>query len=71
MLRHRNEFPVEAKDCGATRVQSLNRAHVDGNANSIADYQRMYQLSRHNAPIGERLFEFLDRGVEAFVFAFA
>ena len=45
---------------------------VDENGNGIADYQRMYQLIRQPAPIGDRLFEieFLDPGVEAFVFTF-
>ena len=51
------------------------RAHgvdVDENGNGIADYQRMYQLIRQPATIGDRLFEieFLDAGVEAFVFTF-
>jgi thioredoxin family protein/AhpC/TSA family protein len=51
------------------------RAHgidVDDNGNGIADYQRMYQLIRQPAPVGDRLFEieFLDPGVEAFVFTF-
>ena len=37
-----------------------------------ADYQRMYQLVRQSGPIGDQLFqvEFLDPGVEAFVFTF-
>ena len=40
--------------------------------NGTADYQRMYQLIRQPPPIGDRLFEieFLDAGVEAFVFTF-
>ena len=51
------------------------RAHgvdVDESGNGTADYQRMYQLIRQPAPIGDRLFEieFLDAGVEAFVFTF-
>ena len=51
------------------------RAHgvdVDERGNGTADYQRMYQLVRQPAPIGDRLFEieFLDAGVEAFVFTF-
>jgi hypothetical protein len=45
---------------------------VDEQGNGIADYQRMYQLVRQPAPIGARLFQidFLDPGVEAFVFTF-
>jgi hypothetical protein len=51
------------------------RAHgvdVDESGNGTADYQRMYQLIRQPPPIGDRLFEieFLDAGVEAFVFTF-
>jgi hypothetical protein len=45
---------------------------VDEDGNGTADYQRMYQLIRQPAPIGDRRFEieFLDSGVEAFVFTF-
>jgi hypothetical protein len=45
---------------------------VDGSGDGSADYQRMYQLIRQHRPIGARLFEieFLDVGVEAFVFTF-
>jgi len=45
---------------------------VDESGNCTADYQRMYQLIRQPAPIGDRLFEieFLDAGVETFVFTF-
>jgi len=45
---------------------------VDESGNGTADYQRMYQLIRQPMPIGDRLFEieFLDAGVEAFVFTF-
>src|SRR6202011_50642 len=51
------------------------RAHgvdVDERGNGVADYQRMYQLIRQPPPIGDRLFEieFLDAGIEAFVFTF-
>ena len=51
------------------------RAHgidVDERGNGIADYQRMYQLIRQPGSIADRLFEieFLDAGVEAFVFTF-
>jgi hypothetical protein len=51
------------------------RAHgvdVDESGNGTADYQRMYQLIRQPAPIGDRLFEieFPDAGVEAVVFTF-
>jgi Thioredoxin like C-terminal domain/AhpC/TSA family len=51
------------------------RAHgvdVDPNGNGNADYQRMYQLIRQPAPISDRRFdiEFLDAGIEAFVFTF-
>jgi len=45
---------------------------VDGSGDGTADYQRMYQLIRQPSPDGDRLFEveFLDAGVEAFVFTF-
>jgi hypothetical protein len=45
---------------------------VDVSGNGTADYQRMYQLIRQPPPIGDRLFEieFLDAGVEAYVFTF-
>jgi hypothetical protein len=45
---------------------------VDEDGNGTADYQRMYQLIRQPGPNADRLFqiEFLDRGVEAFVFTF-
>jgi hypothetical protein len=51
------------------------RAHgvdVDDGGGGAADYQRMYQLIRQSAPIGDRRFdiEFLDAGVEAFAFTF-
>jgi Thioredoxin like C-terminal domain/AhpC/TSA family len=51
------------------------RAHgvdLDESGNGTADYQRMYQLIRQPSQIGGRLFEieFLDSGVEAFVFTF-
>jgi thiol-disulfide isomerase/thioredoxin len=45
---------------------------TDESGAGTADYQRMYQLIRQPGPIGDRLFEieFLDAGVEAFVFTF-
>jgi Thioredoxin like C-terminal domain/AhpC/TSA family len=45
---------------------------IDEDGNGTADYQRMYQLIRQPAPIGDRRFEieFLDPGVEVFVFTF-
>jgi hypothetical protein len=45
---------------------------VDDDGNGTADYQRMYQLIRQPGPIVDRLFEieFLDAGVEVFVFTF-
>jgi hypothetical protein len=45
---------------------------VDVDGNGTADYQRMYQLIRQPGPIVDRLFEieFLDAGVEVFVFTF-
>jgi len=51
------------------------RAHgvdVDESGDGTADYQRMYQLIRQAGPIGDRVYqiEFLDAGVEAFVFTF-
>jgi hypothetical protein len=55
--------------------EAPGRAHgvdVDEDGDGIADYQRMYQLIRQPAASGDRLFqiEFLDSGVEAFVFTF-
>jgi hypothetical protein len=45
---------------------------LDENGSGSADYQRMYQLIRQPGPVGDRLFEieFLDAGVDAFVFTF-
>jgi hypothetical protein len=45
---------------------------IDENGNGTADYQRMYQLIRQPRPIEDRVFqiEFLDPGVEVFVFTF-
>jgi Thioredoxin like C-terminal domain/AhpC/TSA family len=45
---------------------------IDERGGGRADYQRMYQLIRQPAPISDRRFEieFLDAGVEAFVFTF-
>jgi len=45
---------------------------IDGDGSGTAYYQRMYQLSRQPEPIDDRVFkvEFLDPGVEAFVFTF-
>jgi hypothetical protein len=45
---------------------------VDDQGNGTADYQRMYQLVRQPGPVTDRTFtvEFLDAGVEAFVFTF-
>jgi hypothetical protein len=51
------------------------RAHgidIDPTGDGVADYQRMYQLIRQPGPIGDGRFEieFLDAGVETFVFTF-
>jgi hypothetical protein len=45
---------------------------VDDDGNGTADYQRMYQLVRQPGAVEDRRFEieFLDAGVEAFVFTF-
>jgi Thioredoxin like C-terminal domain/AhpC/TSA family len=45
---------------------------VDERGDGTADYQRIYQLIRQPGPISDRRFEieFLDAGVEAFVFTF-
>ena len=45
---------------------------VDEAGHGTADYQRMYQLIRQPPPIGDRRceIEFLDTGVEAYVFTF-
>ncbi len=55
--------------------EAPGRAHgvdVDESGNGTADYQRMYQLIRQPRPIRDQKFEieFLDAGVEAFVFTF-
>jgi hypothetical protein len=55
--------------------EAPGRAHgidIDEHGNGTADYQRMHQLIRQPPPIGDRRFEieFLDAGVEAFVFTF-
>ena len=45
---------------------------VDEQGNGIVTDQRLYQLIRQPMPIADRQFEieFLDSGVEAFVFTF-
>jgi hypothetical protein len=45
---------------------------VEEDGTGTTDYRRMYQLIRQPGPIGDRHFEieFLDPGVEAFVFTF-
>ncbi|MET0325969.1 MAG: thioredoxin [Ilumatobacteraceae bacterium] len=45
---------------------------VDEEGNGRAEYRRMYQLIRQRSPVDDRRFEieFLDGGVEAFVFTF-
>ena len=45
---------------------------VDAEGNGVVTDQRMYQLVRQARPVEDRLFEieFLDPGVEAFVFTF-
>jgi hypothetical protein len=45
---------------------------VDEQGNGTATEQRMYQLIRQPKPIADRIFEieFLDPGVEAYVFTF-
>ena len=67
--------PTGARSGSASTASHPGQAHgvdVDESGNGTADYQRMYQLIRQPAPIGDRLFEieFLDAGVEAFVFTF-
>ena len=59
----------------ASTAADPDRPHgidVDEDGNGTAEYQRMYQLIRQPPPIGDRRFdvEFLDAGVEAFVFTF-
>ena len=51
---------------------SAHGVDVDEDGNGTADYQRMYQLVRQPGAIDDRRFEieFLDAGVEAFVFTF-
>jgi hypothetical protein len=51
---------------------SARGVDVDERGDGTADYQRMYQLIRQAGPIGDRRFEieFLDAGVEVFVFTF-
>jgi hypothetical protein len=45
---------------------------IDEHGNGTADYERMYQLIRQPPPVGDKRLEieFLDAGVEAFVFTF-
>jgi hypothetical protein len=55
--------------------ESPGQAHgvdVDEGGGGTADYQRMYQLIRQPGPIDDQVveIEFLDAGVEAFVFTF-
>ena len=69
----RNQAPVRFRV--TLNGEAPGRAHgldVDEEGNGLADYQRMYQLIRQSGSIEDRLFkiEFLDSGVEAFVFTF-
>ena len=55
--------------------QAPGRAHgvdLDERGNGVVDEPRMYQLIRQPGPIADRQFEieFLDPGVEVFVFTF-
>ena len=70
--------------CAVGLFAQDGRFNIPGSANAgiaykvadpltlTADYQRMYQLIRQPAPIDDQLFEieFLDAGVETFVFTF-
>jgi Thioredoxin like C-terminal domain/AhpC/TSA family len=51
---------------------SARGVDIDEAGSGTADYQRMYQLIRQPGPVRDRVFEieFLDAGVEAFVFTF-
>jgi hypothetical protein len=51
---------------------AVHGTDVDEDGNGTADYQRMYQLVRQKSAVADRLFsvEFLDPGLEAFVFTF-
>ena len=51
---------------------SAHGLDVDGDGNGTVSDQRLYQLVRQSGPIADRRFdiEFLDAGVEAFVFTF-
>jgi len=56
-------------------VRPPGNAHgtdIDEQGNGTATEQRMYQLIRQPKPIADRVFEieFLDPGVEAYVFTF-
>jgi hypothetical protein len=54
------------------RPGAAHGVDVDEDGNGTADYQRMYQLVRQPGAVDDRRFEieFLDAGVEAFVFTF-
>jgi hypothetical protein len=58
---------VDGKQPGAA-----HGVDIDEQGNGTVTEQRMYQLIRQPQPIGDRTFEieFLDPGVEAFVFTF-
>ena len=65
--------PVRFRVClDGDPPESAHGVDVDEGGMGTADYQRMYQLIRQPSPIGDRRFdiEFLDAGVEAFVFTF-
>ena len=68
---HGTEVPFRVRVDG----QPPGAAHgvdADDQGNGVVSEQRMYQLIRQPHPISDRLFEieFLDAGVEAFVFTF-
>jgi hypothetical protein len=52
--------------------EAAHGVDVDEQGNGMVSDQRMYQLIRQSGHIADRLFEieFLDAGVEAFVFTF-
>ena len=60
---------------GFETLSQVKGVAIFGSARSLpgsADYQRMYQLIRQPGPIADRRFEieYLDTGIEAFVFTF-
>ena len=67
--RQAGSIPREHRRTDARRIPGVD---VDAAGHGVVDQPRMYTLIRQSSPIVDRLFEieFLDPGIEVFVFTF-